>query len=152
MSIKVTVSVDNKALAALVKQINNTQIEVGWLDNVDHWNTEGGQTIKVPMLASHLHFHSKWDDSFMFSQTRVRQVDRIVSSTLNSGSSFRNTTVLIGKRLHDQLRDNILSVTSPHNDPEWAAHKGNNKPLQHGSLSGSTPNLISSISSRVKSI
>lgn len=152
MSIKVSVSVDNTALLALVKQINSTQVEVGWLDNVEHWSDNGtSERFNIPTLASHLHFHSKWDDSFMFSQTRVKQVDGIVQASLGSGSSFKGAAGLIGKRLEAQLKKNIVAVTTPPNSPVWTARKGNSKPLQWGSINGSTPNLISSIRSEVKS-
>lgn len=152
MSIKVSVSVDNTNLSALIKQINNTQVEVGWLDNEDHWSDKGtSERFNIPTLANHLHFYSEWDDTFMFSQTRVKQVDGIVQASLGSGSSFKGAAGLIGKRLEAQLKKNIVAVTAPPNSSVWAARKGNSKPLQWGSINGSTPNLISSIRSEVKS-
>lgn len=145
-----TVIEDHSGFAALEKEINRTSVEVGWLENVEHWASDGNPTITIPWLASHLHFHTAWDDTFMFSQTRTKQVDAVVQSALRRGMTFQGTAMYIGKQLEAKLKSNIESVTSPSNDPKWAAKKGNNKPLQWGSLNGNTPNLISSISSVVK--
>ncbi len=145
-----TVIEDHSGFAALEKEINRTSVEVGWLENIEHWASDGNPTITIPWLASHLHFHTAWDDTFMFSQTRIKQVDAVVQSALRRGMTFQGTAMYIGKQLEAKLKSNIESVTSPSNDPKWAAKKGNNKPLQWGSLNGNTPNLISSISSVVK--
>lgn len=146
----VTIIEDHSGFADLEKEMNRTSVEVGWLDNVEHWASDGNPTIMIPWLASHLHYYSPWEDSFMFSQTRTKQVDAVVQAALHKGMAFNNTAIYIGKQLEARLKKNIESVTSPSNDPKWAAKKGNNKPLQWGSLNGNTPNLISSISSVVK--
>lgn len=153
MSFSVKLSVDNSEFNRLVKEMRKTVVEAGWLQDVEHWNKgNDGEGVSIPMLASHLHFHSKWADSFMFSVKRAPQVNNIVQQALSGRSSFQSTAGFIGKQLEAQLRKNIEAVTSPQNDPEWAAHKKNNKPLQWGSLNGSTPNLISTISSSVSSL
>ena len=153
MSFSIKLSVDNSAFNKLVKEMRTTIVEAGWLQDVEHWNKDNGdEGVSIPLLASHLHYHSKWADSFMFSAKRAPQVNAIVQRSLSSAGSFQSTAGLIGKHLESQLRKNIEAVTSPQNDPEWAAHKRNNKPLQWGSLNGSTPNLISTISSSVNSL
>jgi hypothetical protein len=86
----------------------------------------------------------------MFSQTKTKQVDAIVQAALLKGMTFQGTAMYIGKQLEAKLKSNIEAVTTPSNDPKWAAKKGNNKPLQYGSLTGDSPNLISTISSVVK--
>ena len=141
-----TVIEDHSGFAALEKEINRTSVEVGWLNGEMHWTGD----LPVYKLASHLHFYSPWQDTFMFSQTKTKQVDIIVQAALRKGMTFQGTAMYIGKQLEAKLKSNIESVTSPSNDPKWAAKKGNNKPLQWGSLNGNTPNLISSISSVVK--
>lgn len=145
-----TVIEDHSGFAALEKEINRTSVEVGWLENIEHWASDGNPTITIPWLASHLHFHTAWDDTFMFSQTRTKQVDAVVQSALHRGMTFQGTAMYIGKQLEAKLKSNIEAVTTPSNDPKWAAKKGNNKPLQYGSLTGDSPNLISTISSVVK--
>lgn len=141
-----TITEDHSGWDALEKEINRTQVEVGWLNGEMHWTGD----IPVYKLASHLHFHSPWQDTFMFSQTKTKQVDVIVQAALRKGMTFQGTAMYIGKQLEAKLKSNIKAVTSPDNDPDWAAYKGNDKPLQWGSLSGKSPNLISSISSVVK--
>ena len=141
-----TVIEDHSGFAALEKEINRTSVEVGWLNGEMHWTGD----LPVYKLASHLHFYSPWQDTFMFSQTKTKQVDIIVQAALRKGMTFQGTAMYIGKQLEAKLKSNIEAVTSPSNDPKWAAKKGNNKPLQWGSLNGNTPNLISSISSVVK--
>ena len=142
----VTITEDHSGLQALIKEMARTQVEVGWLTPETHWTGD----VSVPMLASHLHFYSPWQDTFMFSQTKVGQVNAVVRSALNLGLPLGVTYKYIGKQLEAKLASNIEAVTSPSNDPDWAAYKGNSKPLQWGSRLGKTPNLISSISSVVK--
>lgn len=141
-----TITEDHSGWDALEKEMNRTQVEVGWLNGEMHWTGD----IPVYKLASHLHFYSRWQDTFMFSQTKTKQVDVIVQAALRKGMTFQGTAMYIGKQLEAKLKSNIKAVTSPDNDPDWAAYKGNDKPLQWGSLSGKSPNLISSISSVVK--
>lgn len=141
-----TVTEDHSGWDALEKEMNTTSVEVGWLDGKIHWTGK----IPVAQLASHLHFYSPWEDTFMFSQTKTKQVDSIVQAALLKGMTFQGTAMYIGKQLEAKLKSNIEAVTTPSNDPKWAAKKGNNKPLQYGSLTGDSPNLISTISSVVK--
>ncbi len=141
-----TVIEDHSGWAALEKEMNSTSVEVGWLNGEMHWTGD----LPVYKLASHLHFWTPWQDTFMFSQTKTKQVDVIVQAALRKGMPFHRTAMYIGKQLEAKLKSNIEAVTSPDNDPDWAAYKQNKKPLQWGSLSGRSPNLISSISSVVK--
>ncbi len=149
ISTKVNLKWDTRELEKLLRQIRTTNVDVGWLDNTTlHWTSTASTPIPVSWLASHLHEHTPWADTFMFSETRANQVSKIVQSELGrSFGSVKFTTVShnIGKSLSVALRDNIEAVDYPSNSPEWIAVKGSSSPLQYGSMLGKTPNLMSEI-------
>jgi hypothetical protein len=149
ISAKISLKCDTSELEKLLRQIRTTNVDVGWLDNTTlHWTSTASTPIPVSWLASHLHEHTPWADTFMFSETRTKQVSKIVEFELDkSFGSVKFTTVAnrIGKSLSVALRDNIDAVSYPSNSPEWIAVKGNSEPLEYGSLIGKTPNLMSEI-------
>lgn len=144
---------DLSGMDKLKKQLKSTEVDVGYLHPVEHWNSSPTNPITVPALAAHYHYNSPWADSFMLDYTRNLQVNGIVQANLKS--SFGNTTVHhvahnIGRDLRKTIQTNIENTVSPSNAPSWVERKGFNDPLIYGSDTGEAPNLISELSWEVK--
>lgn len=148
MKYSTKVKMDLSGLKKLRSEIRLTTVEVGWLDNVEHWTGD----INVPSLAAALHFDSPWSDRFMIDDSKVLQVSKIVSQNLNHFFGvvpFSKVANNIGDGLTNQIRLNIIDVSNPANSEEWAEYKGFNDPLIYGSAYGEEPNLMSALSWRV---
>jgi hypothetical protein len=144
MGVKITA--DWSGLNKLVKQMKESTIEVGWTKPTTHWTGE----MNVPSLAGMLHDHSRWAGTFMLSASKSSQVRSVIGKALRGFDlkGFPAAVADVGEALKDAIVGNIIGVTSPPNDDEWASYKGFNDPLVFGSDSrvGKTPNLISEVS------
>lgn len=148
MKYSTKVKMDLSGLKKLRSELRLTTIEVGWLDNVEHWS----RTINVPSLAATLHYDSPWADRFMLDDSKVLQVSKIVKQQLNYFFGCVPLVKLannIGEELTNQIRVNIIDVSAPANSDEWAQEKGFNDPLIYGSAYGEEPNLLSALSWKV---
>lgn len=138
---------DWSPLNKLVKQMNHTCVNVGWLNNVDHWTSTPENPITVPQLAALLHYWSPWADQFMFTRNEGTQVFNIVEHKLRwlSSDNFKEVANNIGSALSFQLKENIENVSTPSNSPKWSDVKGFNDPLIFGSAYGQSPSLLGEV-------
>lgn len=147
IKMKVSTKIDTRGLKKLQKQLQNTHVDVGWIDSPNHWMSD----VPVAQVASSLHDWSPWRDSFMLSETRIKQVQSIVATELQKFGDvgFWNVLRNVGEKAKDQIEVNIRGVSSPPNSEAWAAVKGFNDPLIFGSRTGEEPNLISALTFKV---
>lgn len=144
---KVSTRIDTSGLKRLQKQLKSAYVDVGWIDSPNHWMSD----VPVAQVASNLHDWSPWRDSFMLSDTRVKQVQAIVTTELQKFGRISLDSIVrnVGEKARDQIEVNIKNVSSPSNSESWAAVKGFNDPLIFGSRTGETPNLISALTFKV---
>jgi len=154
MSITTKVKVDTSAFKKLKAQMEALKVDVGYINSPNHWlSSKRGKEFSVAALASHLHYYSDWDDTFMLSDTKKSEVSRTVNTVLNT--TFGNipptaVATLIGVALGKDIAVNIQNVSYPPNEDRWASIKTFNDPLVYGSAIGSTPKLISEITHKVR--
>jgi hypothetical protein len=151
IKMKVSTKIDFSGLKKLQKDLKNNSVNVGYIDSKEHWVQEGQSVADV---ASHLHYWSAWNDTFMLSEDKQSQVQEIVNDLLPrlGRVPFESIARTIGKYGEQAIEENIVNVTSPSNSPEWAEIKGFNDPLIFGSGSGQEPNLISEITSKIGTV
>ena len=141
---KVSTKVDLSGLKKLQKQLKSTSVDVGYIDSKNHWMNPN---IPVATVAAHLHYWSPWKDTFMLSEDKINQVQKIVTSELAFFGLKSMTQIAkeVGKKAAYQIEVNINNVQSPPNSKEWESYKGFNKPLVFGSREGFEPNLVSEL-------
>ena len=151
IKMKVSTKIDFSGLKKLQKDLKNNSVNVGYIDSKEHWMNEGQSVADV---ASHLHYWSAWNDTFMLSEDKQSQVQTIVDTALNRLGEVpvRAVAERIAAVAEQQIQSNIIEVTSPSNSPEWVAIKGFDDPLLYGSRSGQEPNLISEITSKIGTV
>lgn len=147
---KVTSStkIDKSGFEQLLKNAVSKSVDVGYINSPTHWKND----VPVAQIAATLHYDSAWNDTFMLSDTKESEVKSIVSFALNKvkdSLDLSKAAVIVGKDAVITIEENILGATSPANSKEWAAEKGFNDPLVHGSRIGQEPNLISELTYKV---
>lgn len=153
MKITTSLKMDLRGMEKLRKKLRKTQVDVGWLEGVVHWNSNPNNAITVPALASHLHFNSPWAGQVLVDPYDSTAVSRIVSSNLRKSFGvldFNMVANAIGSDLRDFVEVSIKNVSSPSNAQSWADIKTFNDPLVYGSYLGNTPNLISELDWEVR--
>lgn len=147
IKMKVHTRINIDGLKRLQKQLKSTYIEVGYIDSPNHWMSD----VPVAQVASNLHYWSPWKDTFMLTDSKKHQLQKIITTELQNFGfiSFNAVMRNIGEGAKDQIAANIQNVTSPRNSDEWASVKGFNDPLVFGSKTGEAPNLISALTFKV---
>ena len=144
---KVSTKIDLSGLKKLQRQLKSTSVEVGYIDSKEHWLSE----VPVAQVAANLHYWSPWKDTFMLSDSKRAQVQKIVTTELKRLGVVGIDTVAkcVGEKAVNQIEVNIKGVSSPANSTEWTEIKGFNDPLRFGSRTGEEPNLISELTFKV---
>lgn len=153
MKITTSLKMDLRGMEKLRRQLRMTQVDVGWLEGVNHWNSNPNNPITVPALAAHLQYNSPWAGQVLLDPYDSTKVSRIVSGNLRKSfgvMDFKMVANAIGSDLRDFIKVSIKNVSSPSNAPTWAAIKSFNDPLVYGSYIGNTPNLISELGWEVR--
>lgn len=142
---------NTRVLSGMIRSIKQNKIKVGWIDSKDHWMNPG---VPVAQVAANLYYDSPWgglNNTLIYDRWHVDQIRSILSKDLKllGAGTFREVLNITGEHLQQQLVRNIVETDSPSNSGWWADWKGFNKPLQYGSLTGETPNLISEVTYKV---
>jgi hypothetical protein len=151
IKVKTSTKIDMSGLDKLRKQLKQNSVNVGYINSKEHWMNEGDS---VGEIASHLHYWSAWKDTFMLSESKASQVEKIVASEMDrlGSTSVTQWASSIGNKAAKQIAKNIDDVQHPPNKDEWVKVKGFNDPLEYGSRDGEEPNLISELTYRVGDI